>query len=68
MVVSSVKFIPSLAGSNDPAMIDKLNAYAKAYLTPESRKPVDQAIVSIETRIKTQPRVRSEVSAWLDAK
>ena len=25
-------------------------------------------IRSIETRIKTQPRVRSEVSAWLDAK
>jgi aminopeptidase N len=68
-VSSRSEFIPSLGnGSNDPAMIDKLNAYAKAYLTPESRKPVDQAIVSIETRIKTQPRVRSEVSAWLDAK
>lgn len=68
-VSSRSEFIPSLGGgSNDPAMIDKLNAYAKVYLTPESRKPVDQAIVSIETRIKTQPRVRSEVSAWLDAK
>ena len=25
-------------------------------------------IRSIKTRLKTQPRIRSEVSAWLDAK
>lgn len=68
-VSSKSEFIPGLGnGSNDPAMIDKLNAYANVYLTPESRKPLDQAIVSIQTRIKTQPRIRSEVNAWLDAK
>ncbi|WP_246087337.1 M1 family metallopeptidase [Sphingorhabdus contaminans] len=68
-VSSKSEFIPGLGyGSSDPAMIGKLEAYAKAYLSPESRKPVDQAIAAIQTRIKSQPRIRTETSAWLDEK
>ncbi len=68
-VSSKSEFIPGLGyGSSDPAMIGKLEAYAKAYLSPESRKPVDQAVAAIQTRIKSQPRIRTETSAWLDEK
>ncbi len=68
-VSSTSEFIPGLGnGSADPAMVGKLNAYAAAHLKPESRKPVEQAIVAIQTRITSQPRIRSEVNAWLDAK
>lgn len=49
-------------------MVGKLNSYAAAHLKPESRKPVEQAIVAIQTRITSQPRIRSEVNSWLDAK
>ncbi|MFN0047092.1 MAG: M1 family metallopeptidase [Sphingorhabdus sp.] len=68
-VSSKSEFIPGLGnGSSDPAMIGKLEAYAKAYLSPESRKPIDQAVAAIQTRIKLQPRIRAETSAWLDEK
>ncbi len=68
-VSSTSEFIPGLAnGSSDPAMVAKLTTYAEAHLKPESRKPVEQTIVAIQTRITSQPRIRSEVSNWLDAK
>lgn len=68
-VSSTSEFIPGLgSGSTDPAMVGKLNAYAAAHLKPGSRKPVEQAIVAIQTRITSQPRIRSEVNNWLDAK
>lgn len=68
-VSSTSEFIPGLGnGSSDPAMVGKLNSYAAAHLKPESRKPVEQAIVAIQTRITSQPRIRSEVNSWLDAK
>lgn len=68
-VSSTSEFIPGLGnGSADPAMVGKLNAYAAAHLKPESRKPVEQAIVAIQTRITSQPRIRSEVNGWLDVK
>ena len=68
-VSSTSEFIPGLAnGSSDPAMVGKLESYAAAHLKPESRKPVEQTIVAIQTRITSQPRIRSEVNAWLDTK
>jgi aminopeptidase N len=68
-VSSKSEFIPGLGyGSSDPAMIGKLEGYAKAHLTPESRKPVDQAIAAIQTRIKSDPRIRAGVNEWLDSK
>jgi aminopeptidase N len=66
-VSSKSEFIPGLGnGSSDPDMVGKLEGYAKAHLKPESRKPVDQAIAAIQTRIKAEPRIRAGVSEWLD--
>ncbi len=68
-VASRSEYVAQLAGgSEDPAMPAKLDAYAKKYLTAESRKPVDQAITSIQTRLKTRPRVKAQIGEWLDAK
>lgn len=68
-VASKSEFIPGLASrSSDPAMVGKLKAYAAAHLKPESRKPLEQVIVAIQTRITSQPRIQSEVNSWLDAK
>ena len=66
-VASRSRYIARLAtGSDDAAMPAKLENYAREYLTDESRNAVDQAIVAINTRIKSQPRVKQGVSAWLD--
>jgi aminopeptidase N len=63
---SRSQFIGELAtGSRDAAMPSKLDAYAKKYLTPTSRKTVDQAIASIRTRIATEPRIKAGVVEWL---
>jgi aminopeptidase N len=66
-VASRSEYVAQLAGgSEDPAMPAKLDAYAKKHLTADSRKTVDQAITAINTRIKTRPRIKSEIRAWLD--
>jgi aminopeptidase N len=68
-VGSRSEFIANLAyGSEDPAMPAKLDQYAKSYLTPESRKTVDEAIAAINTRLKTLPRVKAGVAKWIDGK
>ena len=68
-VASRSEYVAQLAnGSEDPAMPAKLDAYAKQYLTAESRKPVDQAITTINTRIKTRPRIKAQIGEWLDNK
>lgn len=54
--------------SADLAMADKLNAYADAYLTPESRKVIDRSIAAIRTRAVTWARLKPDIMAWLDAK
>lgn len=55
-------------GSADPAMADKLAAYADQYLTPESRKVTDRAIAAVRARADTRARLKPEIVAWLDAK
>jgi aminopeptidase N len=68
-VSSKSEFIPGLAyGSSDPATVAKLESYANAHLAPESRKPVEQAIAAIQTRVKSEPRIRDGVNEWLDSK
>lgn len=68
-VSSRSRYIARLGGSsNNAATPAKLDAYAKEHLTPTSRKPVDQTINSIETRLKTDPVVRQGVAEWLDKK
>jgi ERAP1-like C-terminal domain len=66
-VASRSEYIAELArGSDDAAMPAKLDAYAKKYLTPESRKTIDQSINAINTRIKTSPIVKAGIATWLD--
>jgi aminopeptidase N len=65
-VSSRSRYVGQLAGgSRDIAMIAKLNAYAKAHLTPQSRGPVDKAIASIRTRLASEPRIKAGVKDWL---
>jgi aminopeptidase N len=52
--------------SRDPAVIGKLEAYAKANLTAESRKPLDAVIARIKTRIADDPRIKAGMKNWLD--
>tara|TARA_R110000824_G_scaffold3839_12_gene18427 strand:+ start:29682 stop:32342 length:2661 start_codon:yes stop_codon:yes gene_type:complete len=64
---SRSRFVATLAsGSDDEAMPAKLDAYAQKFLTADSRSKIDEAISSIETRLKTRPRVKAGVIAWLD--
>jgi len=51
-------------GSADPAMAQKLDAYATQYLTPESRKVTDRAISAIKTRAETRARLKPALVAW----
>ncbi len=68
-VSSRSEYVAQLAGgSEDTAMPAKLDAYAKKHLTAESRKPVDQTITTIQTRLKTRPRIKTEIGEWLDGK
>jgi aminopeptidase N len=65
-VSSRSEYIPGLgARSRDRSMVGKLEAYAKAHLTPESRKPVDQAIAALNTRLASEPRIKVGVKEWL---
>jgi aminopeptidase N len=65
-VSSRSEYIGNLAGSSrDANMPAKLDAYAKAHLTPESRKTVDQTIASIKTRLATEPRIKAGITEWL---
>ncbi|MBY0572937.1 MAG: M1 family metallopeptidase [Undibacterium sp.] len=64
---SRSRYFPGLGGgSSDPAMIDKLNAYAKAHLDQSARREVDTAIVNINYRIKLNKERLPAISAWLE--
>jgi len=52
-------------GSADMVMADKLDAYADAYLTAESRKVTDRAIAAIKARVATRERLKPEIETWL---
>jgi aminopeptidase N len=59
-------YVAGLArGSRDPAMLQKLETYAKTRLTPDSRKPVDGAIAAIQTRLSTEPKIKAGITEWL---
>ena len=49
-------------------MIGKLNAYADAHLDAAARRPVDIAIVAIQTRQKNAAKEKADAAAWMDAK
>ncbi len=62
-------YIARLASeSRDPAMIEKLRAYARDRLPEGSRRSVDQAINALEARARLEPAIRAGVKAWLATK
>lgn len=64
-ISSRSRYVARLAtGSKDPAMPGKLDAYAKAHLTPESRKPIDESIARIQESIATRNRIKADITAW----
>ncbi len=65
-VASRSEYVGQLAATSlDPAMPAKLDAYAKANLTRDSRKPLDGVIAQIKTRIADAPRIKAGVLEWL---
>jgi len=68
-VSSRTRFIPSLgAGSSDPAMVQKLEDFAARYLTPESRRPADQAILAIRDRLRVRETRLPDITRWFEAR
>lgn len=65
---SRSRYVAGLAsGSSDPTMIDKLNAYATRYLTPQSRRSADRAISAIQDRVRVRRERLPEITRWLEA-
>ncbi len=68
-VSSRSRYVARLAsGSSKPETMAKLEAYAGQYLTAASRKPVDQALSSIKSRIETEARSKPQIEAWYMAR
>ncbi|MCS0612458.1 M1 family metallopeptidase [Massilia kyonggiensis] len=65
---SRSRYLARLAtGSSDPAMVDKLGAYAQANLAPGSRGDVEAAVAAIKDRIQVNAARLPEIDAWLAA-
>ncbi len=63
---SRSRYLARLAtGSSDPAMVDKLSAYAQANLAPGSRGDVEAAVAAIKDRIQVNAARLPEIDAWL---
>lgn len=56
------------SASADPAMIAKLEDYAKRHLTPQSRGRVDVAIASIRDRVRVRTTRLPDITRWLENK
>ncbi|MBI1403309.1 MAG: M1 family peptidase [Porphyrobacter sp.] len=62
------RFIAGLVGSSyDPAMIAKLEAL-RAGLPEDEQRPVARALAGLKDRIARDPRLQSELRAWLAAR
>jgi aminopeptidase N len=65
-IASRSRYFPGLGGrSADPAMIGKLQAYAKQYLPADAQGDTKTAIASIEYRIKVRTQRLPQIDAWL---
>ncbi|MEA2998480.1 MAG: hypothetical protein QOK17_313 [Sphingomonadales bacterium] len=66
---SRSRFLPGLAaGSSDPATVAKVQDYAARYMTPQSRRPADQAVASIQDRVRVRGSRLPDISRWFEAK
>lgn len=63
---SHSRYFPRLAeGSLDPAIIDKLSAYAKTHLAASSRRATDTALAKIAYRIGVRNKRLAAIDRWL---
>lgn len=63
---SRARYYPHLAaGSSKLQTIDKIKAYADAYLAPTSRRDAETAISTIQTRVMLRERRTPQITAWL---
>ncbi|WP_114238320.1 M1 family metallopeptidase [Dyella sp. C9] len=63
---SRSRYYPTLGTSSfNPAMIDKINAYANAYLAAGSRRDAETAVANIKYRIMVRNERLPAVDAWL---
>ncbi|HEX8623321.1 MAG TPA: M1 family metallopeptidase [Allosphingosinicella sp.] len=68
-ISSRSRYLAGLAGeSSDPAMIAKLEDYAKRHLSPQSRGRVDVAIASIRDRVRVRSTRLPDITRWLERK
>ena len=63
---SRSRYFPRLAAaSSEPAMLDKLDAYAKAHLAATARGDADTSIADIQYRIKVRAQRLPAIDTWL---
>jgi len=63
---SRSRYFPALGKySADPAMVGKLRAYARQYLTAEAAGDTNTAIAAVEYRIKVRSQRLPQIDAWL---
>ena len=68
-ISSRSRYLAGLGGaSSDPAMIAKLENYAKRHLNPQSRGRVDVAIAAIRDRVRVRTTRLTDITRWLEAK
>lgn len=68
-ISSRSRYLAGLGGASaDPAMIAKLDDYAKRHLTPQSRGRVDVAIASIRDRVRVRTARLPDITRWLEKK
>ncbi|MCD6026121.1 MAG: peptidase family protein [Solimicrobium sp.] len=61
------QFIPKIASrSADPAMIEKLQAYAKAHIVPNAQSSTNTAIADINFQIKMRAQRLPEIGNWIE--
>ena len=66
---ASGSYYPALGrGSLDPAMIDKIKAFAEAHIAASSRHAAETAISQISNRIRIRDERLPAMDAWLNRK
>ncbi len=63
---SAPRYFPGIgSGSSKPEMVAKIRDFASKYIAEGSRKDAENAVTSIETRIKARQRMRPQIDSWL---
>lgn len=63
---SRARFYPGLGyGAKDLKMVDKIKAFADAYIAPTSRRDAETVMNAIQTGFKLREQRRPQIDAWL---